>query len=192
MKSIGILGGSFNPVHIGHLMLANYISQFTDVDEVWLTLSPLNPLKHGCDVTIPDYQRLEMLNIATKGSGDIAVCDVELSMPKPSYTADTLKRLRNLYPEYQFKLIIGSDNWLIFDNWRNHDEILKGHGVIVYPRPGYPLHDTRHRNVEIVDAPVIDLSSTFIRKSITEGKDMNYFLPNGVYKYIIENNLYKH
>lgn len=192
MKSIGILGGSFNPVHVGHLMLANYISQFTDVDEVWLTLSLLNPLKQGNNETIPDFQRLEMLNIATKGSSGIAVCDVELSMPKPSYTADTLKRLQILYPSCRFRLIIGSDNWLIFDRWRNHEEILNEHGVIVYPRPGYPLSDPNHDNVEIVNAPTIDLSSTFIRRSIAEGKDMSYFLPNGVYRYIIENNLYKH
>lgn len=192
MKSIGILGGSFNPVHIGHLMLANYISQFTDVDGVWLTLSPLNPLKQGHNDTVPDFQRLEMLEIATSESSDIGVCDIELTMPKPSYTSATLKRLQILYPTYRFKLIIGSDNWLIFDKWHNHDEILKGHGIIVYPRPGYPLPDICHENVEIVNAPVIDLSSTFIRRSIAEGKDMNYFLPNGVYKYIIENNLYKH
>lgn len=193
MKTVGILGGSFNPVHIGHLVLANYIVQFTDVDEVWLTLSPLNPLKQERHDIASDKHRMEMLMIATAtGDGAIKTCGIELSMPKPSFTIDTLRALKKQHSGYRFKLIIGSDNWLIFDRWKRHDEILKNFGVVIYPRPGYPLATaiTDH-NAEIVNAPEIELSSSFIRDSIAMGKNMNFFLPFGVYKYICDNNLYK-
>lgn len=189
-KTIGILGGSFNPVHSGHMMLASYLSQWGYVDEVWLTLSPRNPLKEPGDL-LPDMKRLAMLNIAVKGAVGIDICDIELTMPKPSYTINTLEVLRERYPEYKFKLIIGSDNWRIFDQWRASRRILDEFGVIVYIRPGYPV-DRRHVDgLEVVEAPMIDVSSTFIRDAIARGRNMNYFLPAGVYKYIVDNRLYK-
>lgn len=189
-KTIGILGGSFNPVHAGHMMLASYLSQWGYVDEVWLTLSPRNPLKEPGDL-LPDMKRLAMLNIAVKGASAIDICDIELSLPKPSYTINTLDVLRERYPEYRFKLIIGSDNWRIFDQWRASRRILDEYGVIVYLRPGYPV-DRRHVDgLEVVDAPMMNVSSTFIRDAIARGRNMNYFLPAGVYKYIVDNRLYK-
>ncbi len=189
-KTIGILGGSFNPVHAGHMMLASYLSQWGYVDEVWLTLSPRNPLKEPGDL-LPDMKRLAMLNIAVKGASAIDICDIELSLPKPSYTINTLDVLRERYPEYRFKLIIGSDNWRIFDQWRASRRILDEFGVIVYLRPGYPV-DRRHVDgLEVVDAPMMNVSSTFIRDAIARGRNMNYFLPAGVYKYIVDNRLYK-
>lgn len=189
-KTIGILGGSFNPVHAGHMMLASYLSQWGYVDEVWLTLSPRNPLKEPGDL-LPDMKRLAMLNIAVKGASAIDICDIELSLPKPSYTINTLDVLRERYPEYRFKLIIGSDNWRIFDQWRASRRILDEFGVIVYLRPGYPV-DRRHVDgLEVVDAPMMNVSSTFIRDAIARGRNMNYFLPTGVYKYIVDNRLYK-
>lgn len=188
---IGILGGSFNPVHIGHLMLASYLSQFTDLDEVWLTLSPLNPLKVNPEELIPDMERLKMLSIATDGIEGIGVCDIELSMPRPSYTINTLKVLQRRYPRRRFKLIIGSDNWRIFEQWRDYEKILSDFGVIVYPRPGYPVDSNIYEDgVEFVKAPVCNISSTFVRKAIVKGKNMNFFLPPGVYNYIVENKLY--
>lgn len=191
MKTVGIFGGSFNPVHIGHLMLANYLCEFTRLDEVWLTLSPLNPLKSSSTELIADSYRLEMLNIATKDSSRIGVCDVELTMPRPSYTINTLDRLQELHPDTAFKLIIGSDNWVIFDRWKENRQILDRFGVMVYPRPGYKLADRPDtENAEFVNAPEIDLSSTFIRNAIADGKDMNYFMPEGVYNYIKEKKLY--
>ena len=189
-KTIGILGGSFNPVHAGHMMLASYLSQWGYVDEVWLTLSPRNPLKEPGDL-LPDMKRLSMLNIAVKGATKIDICDIELTMPKPSYTINTLELLRERYPDYKFKLIIGSDNWRIFDQWRYAQRILDEFGVIVYLRPGYPVEQRHIVGLEVVDAPMMNVSSTFIRDAIARGRNMNYFLPAGVYKYIIDNKLYQ-
>ena len=189
-KTIGILGGSFNPVHAGHMMLASYLSQWGYVDEVWLTLSPRNPLKEPGDL-LPDMKRLSMLNIAVKGATKIDICDIELTMPKPSYTINTLELLRERYPDYKFKLIIGSDNWRIFDQWRDAQRILDEFGVIVYLRPGYPVEQRHIVGLAVVDAPMMNVSSTFIRDAIARGRNMNYFLPAGVYKYIIDNKLYQ-
>lgn len=189
MTTIGILGGSFNPVHIGHMILASYLSQWGYVDEVWLTLSPRNPLKDPSEL-IPDLRRLAMLNIAVKGSANIDICDIELSMPRPSYTVRTLELLRERNPDKKFKLIIGSDNWRNFDRWREPQKILDEFGVIVYLRPGYPVAKSNVEGLEIANAPLLDISSTFVRQAISRGRDMNYFLPAGVYKYIKDNKLY--
>lgn len=188
-KTIGILGGSFNPVHAGHMMLASYLSQWKYVDEVWLTLSPRNPLKEPGEL-LPDMKRLSMLNIALKSAVGIDICDIELTMPKPSYTINTLDLLRERYPEYRFKVIIGSDNWRIFDQWRASRRILDEFGVLVYLRPGYPVERRHVDGLEVVDAPMMNVSSTFIREAIARGRNMNYFLPAGVYKYIVDNRLY--
>lgn len=189
MTTIGILGGSFNPVHVGHMILASYLSQWGYVDEVWLTLSPRNPLKDASEL-IPDLRRLAMLNIAVKGSDNIDICDIELSMPRPSYTIRTLELLRERNPDKKFKLIIGSDNWRNFDRWREPQKILDEFGVIVYLRPGYPVAKSNVEGLEIANAPLLDISSTFVRQAISRGRDMNYFLPAGVYKYIKDNKLY--
>ncbi len=188
--TIGILGGSFNPVHIGHMMLASYLQQFAGLDEVWLTLSPLNPLKATSDELIPDIKRLKMLEIAVGDTKGLNMCDYELAMPRPSYTINTLRYLAKRYPRHSFKLIIGSDNWKIFDQWKDHEAILSDFGVIVYPRPGYPVGNIYVDGVDVVNAPTADISSTFIRKAIARGKDLRYFLPPGVFEYIKQNNLY--
>lgn len=188
-ETVGILGGSFNPIHMGHLMLAEYLTQWRYVDKVWLTLSPLNPLKEACGL-IPDMKRLAMIMLATKGSVDIENCDIELSMPRPSYTINTLDLLSKRYKAKRFKLIIGSDNWQIFDKWKDHERILDEYGVIVYPRPGYPIGSVYVDGMEVIDAPTVNISSTFIRDAIVRGKDMTYFLPPGVFKYIRDNRLY--
>ncbi len=192
-QTIGILGGSFNPVHLGHLMLASYLSQWGYVDQVWLTLSPQNPLKSP-DELIPDVKRLVMLNLAIKGAENIDVCDIELTMPLPSYTVNTLDLLAGRHPDKNFRLIVGSDNWAIFDRWREYGRILDTYGVIVYPRPGYPVTREEARRVEgmtLADAPTVNISSTFIRKAIAVGRDMTYFLPAGVCKYITDHKLYR-
>ncbi|MBO5052723.1 MAG: nicotinate-nucleotide adenylyltransferase [Muribaculaceae bacterium] len=187
---IGILGGSFNPVHMGHIMLASYLSQWGYVDKVWLTLSPRNPLKNP-KTLISDMKRLVMLNMATRSLDGIETCDIELSMPRPSYTINTLDTLSNRHPSKKFKLIIGSDNWRIFDQWRDWERILDEYGVIVYPRPGYPIEKASVDGMEIVNAPMVDLSSSFVRQAIAQGKDVRTFLPTGVYKYIIDNKFYR-
>lgn len=190
METVGILGGSFNPVHIGHMMLASYLVQWGFVDRLWLTLSPRNPLKEPGEL-LPDMKRLSMLSIAAKGAPDIDICDIELSMPKPSYTINTLDVLHERYLDTRFKLVIGSDNWRIFDQWRDCRRILDEYGVIVYPRPGYPIANEHIEGMEVVDAPMAHISSTFIRNAIARGRNMNYFLPAGVYKYIVDNKLYR-
>lgn len=188
-KTIGILGGSFNPVHIGHMMLASFLVEWGYVDAVWLTLSPLNPLKTGSNELIADIKRLAMLNIAIKGASKIDICDIELSLPTPSFTIKTLDALSQAYPSYKFKLVIGSDNWAVFDKWKDGEKILDNYGVIVYPRPGYPV-DLHADGMEYVKAPTVNISSTFIRKALAKGRNMDYFLPQGVYKYILNHKLY--
>lgn len=188
-ERIGIFGGSFNPVHIGHMMLASYLSQWGYVDKVWLTLSPQNPFKDS-GALLPDMKRLAMLSIAAKGARNIDICDIELTMPRPSYTIDTLRLLRDRYPECRFRLIVGSDNWKVFERWREPQAILDEFGVLVYPRPGYPVEFRNVDGLEVVQSPMVHLSSSFIRDAIARGRDMNYFLPPGVYKYIIDNKLY--
>lgn len=188
--TIGILGGSFNPVHSGHMMLASNLSQWGYVDTVWLTLTPRNPLKDPSDL-LPDMKRLAMLNLAIKGASGLDICDIELTMPKPNYTINTLDLLRSRYPEHRFKLVIGSDNWRVFDRWREPQRILDEYGVLVYLRPEYPVEREHIAGLEVVDAPMVDVSSTFIRQAIARGRNVQYFLPQGVYKYIIDNKLYK-
>lgn len=188
-QTIGILGGSFNPVHIGHLMIASYLVQWGYVDKIWLTLSPRSPFKADSLELIPDIKRLAMLNTAIKGSAEIDVCDIELSLPTPSYTINTLEALETNYPGKKFKLIIGSDNWAVFNKWKRGDEILERFGVIVYPRPGYPV-ESHADGMELINAPTVNISSTFIRKAISKGRNMDYFLPAGVYKYIVNHKLY--
>ena len=188
-ETIGILGGSFNPVHIGHLIIAQYVVQWGYVDKVWLTLSPANPLKNQNGL-MPDMKRLAMLNMSTRGARNIETCDIELSMPRPSFTISTLELLAKRYTAKIFKIIIGSDNWAVFDKWKDSDRILEEFGVLVYPRPGYPIPDGHTDGMEVIKAPVIDLSSTFIRSAISKNRDVSFFLPEGVYKYILDNRLY--
>ena len=169
-RHIGILGGSFNPVHIGHVMLADYIAQCAEadpIDEVWLMLSPLNPLKVSPGELVPENDR-------------------------PSYTIDSLQALARAYPSCRFSLIIGSDNWAIFDRWRNSREIIERFSPVIYPRPGYGVDAaTLPEGVSLIpDAPVTDISSTMLRRAIAAGKDMTCFLPAGVADYIRLNNLY--
>ena len=186
---IGILGGSFNPVHAGHLMVADFIAQTASLDAVWLSLSPANPLK-ATSINISDEDRMNMLTIAVDGHPRLKAINDELSLPRPSYTLTLLNHLSEKYPEHQFKLIIGSDNWLIFDRWRNHDAILQQYGVIIYPRPGYEIARPVDPRAMLIEAPCIEISSSFIRESISLGLDMRAFLPQGVNSYISQHHLY--
>lgn len=190
--NIGIFSGSFNPIHVGHVILANYIVEFTEIDEIWFLVSPQNPLKSTEELS--DKQlRLEMTKLALQKYAKFKVSDFEFHMPKPSYTIDTLRALRERYQEDTFSLIIGADNWNVFESWREFDKILEEFKVKVYPRLGSRItipNKLKHK-VEALDSPIVEMSSTFIRESIVEGKNITAFLPEGVYEYIIEKGLYK-
>ncbi len=179
----GIFGGSFNPPHNGHIALAKALVENGEADEVWLTLSPLNPLKAHPEELVPDAQRLEMLRLAAEGVPGLRVCDIELSLPRPSYTVNTLHALSREHPAIKFRLVIGSDNMLIFDRWKAHDEILRDYSPIVYPRPGYPWPGA-------LDLPVHDISSTRIRDMVHNGESIAELVPPQVENYIRTHNLY--
>lgn len=190
--NIGIFSGSFNPIHIGHVILANYIVEFTEIDEIWFLVSPQNPLKSAEELS--DQQlRLEMTKLALRKYAKLKVSDFEFDMPKPSYTIDTLRALREKYLENTFSLIIGADNWNVFESWREYDKIWEEFALKVYPRLGSRItipNKLKHK-VEALDSPIVEMSSTFIRESIAEGKNISAFLPEGVYEYIVEKGLYK-
>lgn len=189
-KVIGIFGGSFNPVHNGHIMLAQYLAQHSHLDEVWLTLSPQNPLKISNSL-LDDNHRLAMLKLAIENQPQLKVCDIELEMPRPSYTINTLDELSRRYPDYKFNVVIGGDNWNIIDRWKDYQRIINGYGVVIYPRPGYELSQTDKRNVVVVNAPLADISSTQIREAIAKHDEVGHLLPQGVAEYINKHNLYK-
>ncbi|MCD8742475.1 nicotinate-nucleotide adenylyltransferase [Mucilaginibacter roseus] len=187
---IGLLFGSFNPIHIGHLIIANYMANHTKLDKVWLVVSPQNPLKKYGDL-INMYDRLEMAKLATDNSTSIEVNDVELRLPQPSYTIDTLTHLKEKYPQHEFALIMGSDNLISLPKWKNYKLILRDYQIFVYPRPGYENAElASHPSVTITMTPLMELSATFIRKSIAEKKNVQYFVPDAVLEFIRNKNLY--
>lgn len=191
-KETGIFSGSFNPLHIGHLVLANYICEFTSLEEVWFVVTPHNPLKEA-DELLADELRLEMVRLALEDYDRIGVSDVEFHMPRPSYTIDTLNRLSGEHPDRNFTLIIGGDNWTQFGQWKEYQQLMKRYQILVYPRMGEEvvippqLCDT----IQLVNAPLVEISSTFIRDSIREGRDMRAFLPAKVYDFILKKGLYR-
>lgn len=190
-KAIGIFGGSFNPIHIGHLALANYLCEFASLDEVWFMVSPLNPLKPGGEL-LPDARRLELVKLAIDGYNRFRASDFEFHLPLPSYTVHTLRSLKTEYPEHDFRLIIGSDNWQVFHQWYDWESILAENKLIIYPRPGYEVQEEElPPNVQLVQAPLLDISSTFVRRSIQAGKDIRFFLPQAVYNKIEQEKWYQ-
>ncbi len=192
-KSIqtGILGGSFNPIHIGHLALANYLREYTQLDEIWFMVSPQNPFKSP-DNLLSDEARLKLARIAIKDYPHFHVSDFEFHLPRPSYMVHTLQALRENYPERQFSLIIGSDNWKSFNQWYAYERIISENDILIYPRPHFeiPPNEKLPPHVSLIQAPLLDISSTFIRKSIKEGKDLRFFMPESVYTTIKQEKWY--
>lgn len=185
---IGLFFGSFNPVHVGHLIIANVMQDRTDLDEVWFVVSPQNPLKKQKSL-LHEFDRLKMVELAIADHFYFRASDVEFNMPRPSYTIDTLSLLADKYPQHQFKLIVGGDNLTHFRKWKNHEQILEYFGLYVYPRPG-ENPDFQHPKVTFVEAPLMDISATFIRESIKNGHSVKYLLPQAVEDYIRDKKLF--
>lgn len=188
---IGVFGGTFNPIHIGHAIIASYIAQNSELDAVWLMVSPQNPLKN-VNNGATDEDRLKMVKCVADKLDNVQISDFEFSLPRPSYTYSTLNELKKSYPDDEFTLIIGSDNWCKFDKWKNFREIMDNHNILIYPRKGCAVNIPREysNNIKLIDAPIIELSSTQIRENLKERKNMSFYLSDEVYEYILENNLY--
>ncbi len=187
----GLFFGSFNPVHTGHLIIASYMANFTGLDEVWMVVSPHNPLKDKKGLT-NRYDRLEMVRLASESADRIKVSDIEFGLPQPSYTIDTLTYLHEKYPNRTFVLIMGADNLASFKKWKNYETLLKNYQIYVYPRPDADLTEwENHPSVVVTDTPQMDISSTFIRNAIKEKKNIQYFVPDQVLAFIERKNMYK-
>ncbi len=187
----GLFFGSFNPIHLGHLIIANYMAIFTPLTEVWLVVSPHNPLKLKSGLANM-YDRLEMAKLATENSPQIKVSDVEFKLPQPSYTVDTLAHLQERYPKKQFVLIMGADNLASLKKWKNYEFLLKNYQIYVYPRPGAVVAEWQNEpNITFTNTPEMGISSTFIRKAIKENKNIQFFVPDKVLNFMESKALYK-
>lgn len=202
---IGLYFGTFNPVHVGHLIIANYMADNTDMDEVWMVVSPQNPLKDK-NTLLADYHRLALVRVGVENNPKLKASDIEFKLPIPSYTSTTLAYLKEKYPEKLFALIMGEDNLRTFHKWYNHEQVLENHEIYVYPRAltiqeKEEMNTTsgnsanafiNHKHVHFCDeVPVMKISSSFIRQLIRDGKDVQYLLTEPVHKYLDEMNFYK-
>ena len=199
MKKIGLYFGTFNPIHVGHLIIANYMADYTELDEVWLVVSPQNPLKKK-ETLLKDHHRLSLVRIALEDNTKLMASNIEFDLPIPSYTINTLVHLKEKYETYEFHLIMGEDNLRSFHKWKNQEEIINNHKIFVYPRvlTEQEMEDNtvifssfNHSNVIRCQAPIMKISSSFIRKAIKNGKDVRYLLTPEVFKYVDEMNFYK-
>jgi len=190
---IGIFGGSFDPIHSGHAIIAQHIIGSGAIDRLWLMVSPLNPLKEGRPRLVSDADRLRMVEMVSRPMQGVETTAFEFTLPRPSYTIDTLNALQAKFPDDEFYLIIGADNWEVFDKWRNSDEILAKYHILVYPRLGHEVNIPAElgERVQLVDAPIIELSSTEIRNRLAHGKSVRYYVPDEVFNYIRHHNLYR-
>lgn len=189
---VGLYFGSYNPIHIGHLAIGNYMVEYTDIDQLWFVVSPQNPHKKKVKL-LDDYQRLEMVHRAVEGDDRLRASNIEFGLPKPSYTVDTLAYLKEQHPNHHFVILMGSDNLESFHKWKNYETIVENFGVIVYPRPGFDKSKVQfHKNITIAEgAPLMAISSSFLRKAIQNGKDVRHFLPQRTSEYLAEMNFYK-
>jgi|SRR5690606_25734952 len=187
----GLFFGSFNPIHNGHMVIANYFAEFSDLKQVWFVVSPHNPLKPAGSL-LNDFQRLQLVELAIGDYRKMKVSKIEFGLPKPSYTINTLTHLQEKFPKHEFVLIMGSDNLHTFHKWKNYDQILKFYSIYIYPRPGFDGGDFKnHPKVKFIEAPLMEISSTFIRNAIKSKKDVRFMMPEKVADYIDEMNFYR-
>jgi nicotinate-nucleotide adenylyltransferase len=190
---IGLYFGTFNPIHIGHLIIANHMAEHSDLDQIWLVVTPHNPHKKKSTL-LDDYQRLHMVYLATEDILKIKPSDIEFKLPQPNYTVNTLAHLQEKFPKHEFSLIMGEDNLNSLHKWKNYETMLKNHEIYVYPRLNSGEINEQfvnHAKIHRIGAPVIELSSTFIRESIKMGKNIDPMLPHKVSEYLAHNNFYK-
>ncbi len=188
---VGLFFGSFNPIHIGHLIIANILYEYTSLNEIWFIISPQNPHKRDSRSLIHEFDRIDMVELAIEDQPQFKAVDIEFNMPKPSFTIDTMMYLKDRYKENEFILIIGEDNLASFTHWKNYRIILENFGLMVYPRPNAARSEIKnHRNVQMVDAPRLDISASFIRKCIRDNKSVKYLVTDKVYQFIRDRKLY--
>ena len=194
---IGLYFGTFNPIHIGHLIIANHMAEYAGLDQVWMVVTPHNPLKKKSTL-LDDYHRLQMVHLATEDFPKIRPSDIEFKLSQPNYTVNTLVHLQEKFPDYDFSLIMGEDNLRSLHKWKNYEAILAHHEIYVYPRledkGKTDAEDSQFKNhpkIHMIDAPVVEISSTFIRSNIKKGKNVQPLLPLKVWEFIDHNNFYK-
>ena len=187
---IGLYFGSFNPIHVAHLIIANHILNQTGLERVWFVVSPQNPFKKENSL-LNEYHRLHLVRLAIEEDPRMKASDIEFGLPRPSYTVDTLTYLREKYPEHEFSLIMGSDSFQNISKWKNPEIILNNYTIYIYRRPGFEINSTENKNIIVVDAPLLQLSATHLRKLIAEGKSIRYMVPEKVYDEIQKGRYYK-
>jgi nicotinate-nucleotide adenylyltransferase len=187
---IGLYFGSFNPVHIGHLIIANHILNTTSLQQVWLIVSPHNPLKKSASL-LNEYHRLHLVQCAIEGENNLKASNVEFHLPKPSYTIDTLTYLEEKFPDREFAVIMGSDSFCNIDKWKNYEVLLKKYELYIYKRPGFDIKNPVNSNITILNAPLLEISSTHIRELIKQNKSIRYLVPDTVKEEIEKNRYYK-
>jgi nicotinate-nucleotide adenylyltransferase len=195
---IGLYFGTFNPIHVGHLIIANHMAEYSNLEQIWMVVTPHNPFKNK-DTLLDDNQRLQLVTIATEDYPKIKASDIEFKLSQPNYTVNTLVHLQEKFPQHEFSLIMGEDNLRSLHKWKNYEVILQNYSIYVYPR----IEDKNqtaelissefknHPRIHIIDAPIVEISSTFIRKNIKKGKNIQPLLPAKVWEYIDHNNFYK-
>ena len=190
---IGLYFGTFNPIHVGHLIIANHMAEYSGLDQIWMVVTPHNPLKKK-ETLLDDYQRLHLVRLATEDYPKIKPSDFEFKLQQPNYTVNTLAHLKDKYPKNEFSLIMGEDNLKTFHKWKNYDVILENHAIYVYPRISGAIENLQFKNhprIHVIHAPIVEISSTFIRENIKKGKNIQPLLPYKVWEYIDSSAFYK-
>lgn len=187
---VGLYFGSFNPIHIGHLIIASHMANHGDVQQVWMVVSPQNPLKPS-SVLLNEYHRLHLVQLAVEGNSQLRASDVEFKLPRPSYTIDTLTYLKEKYPQHEFSVIMGSDSFQNLPRWKNFELLLKNYRFLIYQRPGFPITESYAAKIQILDAPLLEISATNIRVAIKAGTTTRYLLSDPVREEIERNGYYK-
>lgn len=187
---IGLYFGSFNPIHVGHLIVANHIVEHSEIDKLWFVVSPHNPLKDSNSL-LNEYDRLHLVRLAIEENPKFRASNIEFSLAKPSYTVDTLTYLAEKFPLERFSVIMGSDSFQNIHRWKNFEHLIKNYSIIIYKRPGFEITETHGAKLTILEAPLLEISSTYIRNEVKQKKSIRYLVPEKVCDYIEESNYYK-